>query len=450
MKYGEGQLQADAYTMMAQVKLRCAEEDKKIQEAIRDGDQTAFEDILKYTVDYRLTWGDHIRRFVYDSIAPGNLALEDLSNEAVMEFIKKAFKDNGMANRGSMDPKRVTKLGSRLKVWMESPAVKISRQTCFLFCFGLNMDEEQASYMLTYVLRQADFDPRDPKEAIYYYCLKYNLQYAGVVRWLEWYDGLALSDDVKETGRYEETIVLKKDLYSLKKDMDDRAFKAYLTGLKESRGSGGKNSRTRAAVFKKLLSELGYAISDEKCGVLSRIDRKEEAAREKNVLNFKDYTRRQKTLSRLKKAQETVDPGWLEQTLLRVPDGTVTLPSAIGRMVEEKIIELPSFTEKSLEKKISDRETEVSREDILMAVFLNCACGMGDKTVEEDETYRARKSEFVYEANRDLDACGFGGIYLLNPFDLFLVSCLLQERPLNYFLTVWKTYRKKAGDEHEK
>ena len=54
MKYGEGQLRADAYTLKAQVKLRCVEENQKMQKAIRDGDQKVFLDILKHAVDYRL------------------------------------------------------------------------------------------------------------------------------------------------------------------------------------------------------------------------------------------------------------------------------------------------------------------------------------------------------------------------------------------------------------
>ena len=450
MKYGEGQLRADAYTLKAQVKLRCVEENQKMQKAIRDGDQKVFLDILKHAVDYRLTWGDHIRRFIYDSIAPGHTSLEDLSDETVMDFIRKAFRDNGMANRGSMNPKTTTKLGARLKEWMASPAVKISRQTCFLFCFGLNMDEEQASYMLTYVLRQADFNVRDPKEAIYYYCLKYNLQYTGVVSWLEWYDTVEPGEDDRKAEAYSGTLILKRDLYSLEKDMDDKPFKDYLRRLKSNAGDEKKNSRTRAAVLKGLLNELSYSISGERCEALSQNSQAREVVYTREIRNIRDYTRKQQMLRRLNRAKEAVDYQWLEQELLATPDGTVEIPEILGEMIREKIIEIPTFPEKSLEKKISDRETEITREDILMAVFLYCTCGMGDAEVDGGESYPERKAEFVYEANRNLDKCGFSEIYLPNPFELFLVSCLLQKRPLNYFLTVWKACRRKTGDGHGK
>lgn len=139
--------------------------------------------------------------------------------------------------------------------------------------------------------------------------------------------------------------------------------------------------------------------------------------------------------------KDTLDFFEPERLLLSVPTEGVELPESLERLVKEERISIPSFSGKTLEKKISERTVEINREDILMVTFLLEACMMGDLFCEPEPDYRERRSYFEYEANYNLKRCGFGELYLLNPFELFLVSCLLQEKPMEYFLAAWKKYR---------
>ena len=175
------QFSSDAYTLIATEKLRVVEEDKMVQEALRNGDQNKFNEIMQGILDNKKTWGDHIKRYIFDSIggeemskkfkwiSEDGIEFEAITDENIREFIKKVFKENGMRNQGSMNPKSTTTLGNRLTAWLNSPVTSstLSRDVCFLFCFGLNMDENYASYMLE-VLRQPEFNPKNYKEAIYY------------------------------------------------------------------------------------------------------------------------------------------------------------------------------------------------------------------------------------------------------------------------------------------
>jgi hypothetical protein len=133
-----------------------------------------------------------------------------------------------------------------------------------------------------------------------------------------------------------------------------------------------------------------------------------------------------------------------ERYLWEYDTSHVIIPNEIRKLAEEKLISLPALSSSSLEKKIGEeRSTEINREDILTIVFLYCVCDEGYLSEGDEYNFAKRKSRFMYLANRRLEACGFGAVYLLNPYELFLVSCLLQPMPLEYFLAVWKQYRTK-------
>ena len=469
------QYDADCYTLKATVNLRKLEEDKALQEALQNGNQEKFIEIMQGILDNKLTWGAHIKRYIYDYIVGGDMddefrkkfkwisedgvEFEGVTDENLREFIKKAFADNGMRNRGSIDPKITsTTLGSKLTAWLNSPVTdsSISREVCFLFCFGLNMDEESASYMLE-VLRQPDFNPRDYKEAIYYYCLCNNLQYAGVEEWLKKYDQLEV---IKNYGDNPETVVLRDRLQMIKalrnegKEVREAQFLEYLSVLK-SMPANTKASKTRATVFeeccKTFYREYAMESSEKADDAFDKWDHAKSADtygdygvwKEKDIIKTRERIQKNNILYYNALFQEEdVDIADFLQLLEKIDIEKEEIPQEVKKLVQEGIIKFPKFTKNFMYKKIGDeRSVAVCREDILMIVFMYCTMGMGYKSNEEEIDYKERKAYFVYQANLNLRKCGFGDVYLLNPFDLFLVSCLLQSKPLNYFLNAWKEFR---------
>lgn len=436
------QLHADWYTLRAESQLKRVEENRELQQAIKEGDQEKFNEIMEGILKNKRTWGDHIKRYIFDRIGEGNMSrffdwvsedgmnIDDITQENMMEFIKKAFADNGMKNQGSMKPAATTKLGSNLKRWLDSPVTKISRETCFLFCFGLNMDEESASYMLE-VLRQPDFNPRDYQEAIYYYCLRNNKQYAGVLEWLQVYEKL----ECKEGLYNPNTMVLRNKLEAVAEMATEQEFREYLRMLK-SIPANNRRSETRAKVFRRDYWDVFYILSQEK---IDSVERDFKYLRD-SISKGKSFAQVNNTLY----LDEEYKFDEFEKCLLSVPVEPVKAPEALKEMVKEEVIIFPSFTAGSLEHMAGgERGTEISREDILMMIFLHCTSSMGEDFAEEGEyDYAKRKADFQYEANLRLEKCGFGYLYLLNPFELLLVSCLLQPKPMEYFLALWKQFRK--------
>ena len=59
----------------------------------------------------------------------------------------------------------------------------------------------------------------------------------------------------------------------------------------------------------------------------------------------------------------------------------------------------------------------------------------------ENATFQKRRSRFENLANSYLSECGFYELYLLNPFELFLTTCLFYEEPFKYFLAVLRYAR---------
>lgn len=443
----------DEYTLKAEVKLRTVEENEQLQKAIKSGDQSSFDDIMKHMLDQRLTWGAHIKRYIYEKAYSGkkDMKMKDLSREEMEQFIYDAFEENGMKNRGSIHPGTATTLKSQLGRWLDSPVEKISRDTCFLFAFGLNMSEVDVSYMLQNVLRKADFNAKDYKEAIYYYCLCNNYKYKStknpkemsgakspeqcksVEDWLEKYEQLEVSYRYKEPLQ---TYILVDSLREITEDVSPTAFVRYLEKLKRQ-SEDNKNSNTAKRILKEKLNSLLYWLSPKEY-ILSE---------EKSISDYAYDMLRQK--------EEAVDLGKLVSALLTIPTEDIQLSLQLDELVREDIIRFPSWTEESLTKKIYEKTTHVSREDILIATFLVEMMEFEKRLKEETEgqlpgkqslkegksTYQKRKAWFIQEANWALEESGFCEMYLLNPFELFLVSCLLQNKPMEYFLAAWKSYR---------
>lgn len=413
---------ADKYTLKAQVKLRNIEANEKLQEMIRNGDQSLFDSIINNAVEYQLTFGDHIKRYIYDTSLNNYISIEDITYKEMKSYIKKAFCKNGMKNRGSISPSTATTLESQLDKWLQSPIVKIKRQTCFLFAFGLNMNEEETEYFLTYVLRQATFNVRDPQEAIYYYCLRKNQSYEKLVQWVNIYKNLPVNMLKKRT----ETLVLQEDFYEITEDTTEEEFLNYLKKIK-NQPADKKKSLSRAKELKDLITQVSFALSNE-C---------KKSLRKNIVLQAVGYE------------DEGISLDTFEKLLKSKAQENAEIPMALEELLTNKLIEIPAFSGKSLDHKISQRNNEITREDILMATFLLETCDMDydfktqleDSKKEGKSIYQKRKAEFMLAANETLEECGFCEVSLLSPFELFLVACLLKEEPMKYFLGVWKKYR---------
>ena len=428
-------LPVDAYTFRAQCHLRCIEELRLAKQAITAGDQHVFDDLLGQMLENQLTWGDHIRRYVFDVTGESywrsrlswpeeeKFTVADISEDQLRDFILADFEEHGMKDRGSIDPKITTSsLKKNLKRWFNSPVTAISRSTCFLFCFGLNADEAGAAYLLE-ALREPPFNPRDYKEAIYYYCLCNKKQFSTVEEWLDKCDEMSSRVEINKT-KYSDCVgytkLLRTELDEIvlatvsMKEKDAR-FTAYLEDLL-STPAVLKQSKTKASECRKIYGDFARMVSDRYCEWIDRGNEKQ---------CYDEF----------------------EQCLKKCWTDHIQISDTLKSLIDSKILKFPALTSSSLEKKIgTERSSEIKREDILTLVFLYCTSGEsgtfrdheGNTFEDIRSDYAKRKTRFLSMANTRLERCGFSDVYLLNPYELFLVSCLLQPDPMAYYLASWK------------
>ncbi len=121
---------------------------------------------------------------------------------------------------------------------------------------------------------------------------------------------------------------------------------------------------------------------------------------------------------------------------------------ALGDILEGT--KLSSTKLSNIEKK---KEPHITRNDVLTLTFLSYSAGLDAKRYEEEtewgeETddeirlteYRQKKIGFISAANRNLEACGFYGVYEPNPYDALLIYLISNMEPLSAFRELWELY----------
>ncbi|MDR1616957.1 MAG: hypothetical protein LBR98_08100, partial [Syntrophomonadaceae bacterium] len=66
----------------------------------------------------------------------------------------------------------------------------------------------------------------------------------------------------------------------------------------------------------------------------------------------------------------------------------------------------------------------------------------------QDERYmnnKARYTAFVDSANRMLNECLMGELYVANPYECFILMCILSDGPLAAYADVWEKSFEREG-----
>lgn len=416
------------FTLLASSKLTELTRDSELQKAVRQGNQDVINEIFQEILENPHTLGDFFKRYIAD-IAYQNY--DAISDEDLHDFIKHAFAENHMKNVGSLKPEATTTLSQRLKSWLNSPVTDIDRQTIFLFCFGLNMDEDAASVMLTKTFRTNDFYVRDYKEMIYYYCLKHNLQYPGMLEWLNIYQDIQIEQsetDYKSTSMLSDSFSDFRDSY----DRDDSQFLSYLTLLKQQPSLKKKNRFSQYEEFKYLLAGLESALY-QKCNLKNKREILTNQRTDKLLAATQNIM-----VDRYQRLLKAVDCEAISSLLEMAPFENIVIPESIKELIERKLIRFPSFPYSNLKKKIEDRRDSITRTDIILSSFLLCTCEYDFSKTPIDKRFLELRNDFEETTNNYLEACGYGELYLLNPLELLLIFCLYQEHPFEYLMALWR------------
>ena len=334
------------------------------------------------------------------------------------------------------------------------------RNTVFHLAFALDLEPESVSKVLTKCLLMQDFNPKDPVEVIYYWCLKYQIPYPQMLReYLDYYNSQAIDTDFRGSGAAPipegNTFYIMENLESISR-MEKPALMEYLWRLKISSPSRQSRKTPRqiyrecfdlfpeflytapgqnAPKLSSLLSALDYLVASEEFTRQKALKDGNELPADTRKKNF----RGEKVLSEKERRPLLVKILEINRRNYYRANTLPLLPGEILQFLFEGI----AYSEAIVRKRIYG-EIPLTRKELLATMFLYY---LADTVNQESEIGSKAKSLdlFEEEASDNLFQCGMHTFYLRNPFDLFLALCFLQDDPLAYFMASWEAARLAAN-----
>ena len=297
-----------------------------------------------------------------------------VQDDVYLDIILDSFEQNRAPI--SLTPTTV-KRRAMVKRWLDQDSV--NRQTVFALGFGLRMTEEDVSDFLTKVIKETDFDDLDPRECIYRYCYSKNLPYAKAVSLM---NGTAVSEDAGEKAISEKIRELKEKGRDEKQDRRTLAFQAVYQECRQ------------------LVASLYQEENDTGDG------------------------------SKVWKLDD-IGPSDIEKMLC---DG-IPMTAGGNRMKMSNSLLNRQFRQKRITRQRLDSllkgELEIERYDLITLQFLI-------SSQQEDEDPRKRCMLYLDRMNMILTGCGMQAVYPANPYEAFILMCLLTEMPLLTYYDVWE------------
>lgn len=330
-----------------------------------------------------IPFGAYLKRYIYVR-AELEEPFETVPDAVYIEIIRNAFFENHMVFSFQPTKKRTTGI---IKGWLTRKTVQ--RKTVFLLGFGLRMDDADVTDFLTKCLKEADFDFSDPAETIYWYCLHHHQSYDQARKLLEEFE---LDEGTAEAaGDYLKSVTLTPKLCL----WEEHTLKEYLRYLKGNQVHG---EEIAFGEFKKLYDRVSEQCEKRGKGVAYEM--------------------------------ESIFccgiPRDISGNLQKIAESSLEGPFLRHRMSRQRI------------HQILQRERPVNRFDLITFLFYSYS----RKEALPDQ----RRDEFIQETNELLMKCHMAGLYFANPYEAFIMMCLMTDEPLATFSDVWEMSYRGAGD----
>lgn len=334
-----------------------------------------------------VSFKDYLKRYLYER-AGIQAPYREVPEEAFRDLIRGSFEENNVP--ASLEPGS-TRLPNAIKSWLASDRVR--RETVFLLGFGLRMAAQDVSDFLTKVLKEDDFRLDDPLEAIYSFCYRQGLPFARASELKREYEALRARGggaELPENGAIK----------------DEKSLLNHLARLKGAR-EGGQEAETLRQ-FMALYGRCREAIA-----AIYNQDEEEKPAPQRKTWQA-----------------EEVGPADLEQMLY----SGVPLSSGGNLARANQSLLHRQFASYRLSRQrlsgVLGGQLKPDRFDLMTLVFFLHA--------QKDLPGEERLSKCLDETNQVLGRCGLGQLHPANPYEAFLLICILSEVPLAVFSDIWE------------
>ncbi len=370
----------------------------------RDFEDQSPEVILNFLLENKeqVSFGDQLRRylFAHNDMGPSfsSIGLKDY-----IQLIITSFKKNGAPF--SMEASTRAPSAS-VKKWLTQTSVR--RSVVFLLGFGLRMSVEDVETFLVKYLNERSFNLVDFKEAIYQYCFFNGFDYAKAQSLIDYYNSIDPSDPRNPvlTGSP-----------NLGKMQTDEEIKAYLCHLKTK----VKYERKKDAAytnFDLLLDTVIALIAEDKTRSHFDHDNSDMSSGFTRDMSSSDIS--------LRMVEET-----LYSSTDYSEDGNIQ--SMKDSLLKDKFARYRLSRQRM--NGLRKQTLEVDRYDLITLLFF--IYSQENWEFRSPQMRKKRCMEFIDQINEILVQSGMIRMYPVNPYESFILLCLMSRDPWDTFCDVW-------------
>lgn len=335
-----------------------------------------------------VSFKDYLKRYLYER-AGIEEPFSEVKDQVWQDIITYAFEENNAPH--SFEPTS-TRWSYTVKSWLTSDRVR--RSTIFLLGFGLKMMEQDVSDFLTKVLEEDNYHMDDPEEVIYRYCFRHQLPYSRAKALLE----QSVNTNAVETSKTSTDDILQ----------DEQSVLRYIAGIRKN-SSVNLMQNTARKCFEHL-----YQTSKEIIAAIYNQDEMDKPEKDR-----REWTAEDISAADLEKMLCSGIPMTDSGNLVKA-----------NKSLLSKHFQNYRFSRQHVDGLLKG-QAQPDRYDLITLCFFIHA-------QKEELTGEQRLSGYLTEINPILTSCGMNEIHPANPYEAFILICILSDCPLAVYGDIWE------------
>lgn len=330
-------------------------------------------------------FGDYLKRYIHKAQGVS----EDQGVYPLEYYIESIVQSFKARETPSSFEKSSTTVKNAAKNWLTRKSV--SRKAVFLLGLGLKMSVDDVNELLTKALYEQCINPKDPFEVICWYCLTNGFNYLAYESLWDEYCELP-ADSSFGTFTADATSNIRHSMYAI---LNEEMLFSYLSTLKATENIS-KLSRTAKKEFDDLYNKVKRIVGEDK----------NVSTNEVTAFDVESYI--------YSGVPKTADGNLLKESMSDLEDifvGKRLNRQRIGQLVDGKI--------------------EVTRFDLITLAFVVHAN-------ENPDSPQKRYYDFCVDVNCILQECSMQGLIIQNPYENFVMCCLLTSDPMCIYWDIWE------------
>ena len=386
-----------------------------------------------------IPFGEYLKRYIYRK-AGLEQPFQSVELNTYRQIIRDSFAEHNTP--ASFSPTSA-KLSALSKNWLTQQTV--SRKVVFLLGFGLGMSEKDVDLFLTKALREQSMNAKDPFEVICWYCFRHGYSYYKFEDLWRAYTE-SEPDSLNVSLLFDDATVLARSAVN---DLGgDAALTAYVLRLKSNK------NRTKLSVSSRRCFDMLFAESKR---IAARIYNREEersnrlktAEYEAFLMNSDRYSdsEKQEKLAEKRAEVRVYTPEEITESDLEKIISSAIPTDRYGNLTPGKASKLNDqfagkrFSRQHIAEILAGR-AEVTRFDIITLSFF-----IESQSLDEHPNAKERFTHFITVTNGYLSDCSLGSLNISNPYECFVLMCILSESPLGTYADVWELSYNEAPEE---